>query len=1280
MNETPDTSLIDVALRYVEQVVSVFSRTAARREEVERTYASETEATANDHRTRARRLDKRLSAAIEDCEDTRRRRTEQAIETSTQDLETLAERTEQRRLDILDSSERRQSHVAKSAEGRRWMAESLYEVGHMKAAEAVRLAQVALDSARHRQGQLGAPDVEASPDPSAPLLELDQIESLLSQAESMARQTTETGWRTCLRNAMLGACVVIPPAAVWLACTSLASPDALRWTLVSAALGITAAAGLHIRRRLWIRSTVRQAHAHAADATAAAATRLGKMQAELADQERSARENRNARLQEVRDSVSTMLDQAAPEVRSDLEKIADHAKRREALIRQERARFLKTVEDRRLETLEQIEAERATETEAIERDFADRTATNETAYEQAWSDLEQAWSDAASTLRSLREAAAEASAGTAPHITLENWSEAPLATAPFAELAIGSIAVTGADIPPGPPSDPRLAWAEPPCVDLPIGLHLESAHYLQIDCPAAHRAEGVRMLQSVLFRLVTSMPPSMIKLMLADPVGLGETFAGFMHLADYENAAVSRVWSEPRHIESQLAKRTEHMERVIQTYLRDEFDSLADYNRHAKAIAEQYQAVVMADYPAGINASGAKRLESILSAGGRCGVIAIVLRDTDREIPEHLESADRIQPDIGLRFDGTRWEIVHPPLKDFPFTPAASTPPEAMAGMLHRIGEAAVEGQRVEVPFEVIAPTDEARWTRTTETELRVALGQTGANRYLEMSLGRGTTQHALLAGRTGSGKSTLLHVLITNLALWYSPDEVEFHMVDFKKGVEFQTYANHVLPHARVIAIESDREFGLSVLQKLDRELRRRGDVFREASVQDLAGWRSKRSERMPRILLVVDEFQEFFVDDDQIAQEAGLLLDRLVRQGRAFGMHVLMGSQTLDGAFSLARSTLGQMGVRIALQCTEADSYLILNDDNPAARMLRRPGDAIYNDAGGKLEGNTPFQVVWLGDAERDDVLEGLSRLDADRFPGAPRPQFVFRGNVPSLLSSDEAILERIAAAPTSPDTLTLLLGDPIAITEQTRLTLRPQSGANALLVGQHAEAANALLIAALLQAASDLPAAASPDQEGLMIWVLDGTPPDALFAGRLAAFGERLPHQVTRVTSRNVEAELQRLTDILDARAGTGRAGGAHILVLGLEPGRIPLLRPADDDFSFSMDEDAAAAPDKQLAALLRDGPVAGIHSMLWFDGLNNLNRGLSRASQREFHAKVLFQMGANDSGQLIDATAAADLGPNRALLHMDSFGTIEKFRPWGIPDAEWLDMAATTIRGR
>jgi len=61
-------------------------------------------------------------------------------------------------------------------------------------------------------------------------------------------------------------------------------------------------------------------------------------------------------------------------------------------------------------------------------------------------------------------------------------------------------------------------------------------------------------------------------------------------------------------------------------------------------------------------------------------------------------------------------------------------------------------------------------------------------------------------------------HALLTNLALTYSPDEAELYLIDFKEGVEFQWYATYRLPHARVVAIQSEREFGLSVLQTARR------------------------------------------------------------------------------------------------------------------------------------------------------------------------------------------------------------------------------------------------------------------------------------------------------------------------------------------------------------------------------------------------------------------------------------------------------------------------------
>ena len=90
--------------------------------------------------------------------------------------------------------------------------------------------------------------------------------------------------------------------------------------------------------------------------------------------------------------------------------------------------------------------------------------------------------------------------------------------------------------------------------------------------------------------------------------------------------------------------------------------------------------------------------------------------------------------------------------------------------------------------------------------------------------------------------------------------------------------------------------------------------------------------------------------------------------------------------------------MAVRIALHCSEADSQLILDDTNVAARLLTRPGEAIYNDAGGLVEGNSPFQTAWLPDDERADYLEDVCKLARERGAGQ-RDAMLAAGVAPNM-----------------------------------------------------------------------------------------------------------------------------------------------------------------------------------------------------------------------------------------------------------------------------------------
>ena len=350
----------------------------------------------------------------------------------------------------------------------------------------------------------------------------------------------------------------------------------------------------------------------------------------------------------------------------------------------------------------------------------------------------------------------------------------------------------------------------------------------------------------------------------------------------------------------------------------------------------------------------------------------LVHYDQRADIPAGFQMDDLRKACLCVRSNMDGFFLKDNPVSGTKLTLDAPPEPELLSRWVHRIGEANRDSNRIEVPFSFIAPPEGQMWSSDTSKELTVPIGRSGATKLQQLALGKGTCQHALIAGKTGSGKSTLFHVIVSNSPCGAIRTRWSFTSSILKRGL-----SSNAMPTPSFLMPASSRlrvivNLDLVFYSVLDEELKERGEVFRAAGVQDVPGYRATpEAKPMPRTLLLIDEFQEFFTMDDQISQQAAVLLDRIVRQGRAFGIHAVLGSQTLGGAFTLARATLGQMTVRIALACNEADAYLIMDDSNPAPRLLTRPGEGIYNDRAGAVEANSPFQVVWLDEKERDSYL---------------------------------------------------------------------------------------------------------------------------------------------------------------------------------------------------------------------------------------------------------------------------------------------------------------------
>ena len=810
----------------------------------------------------------------------------------------------------------------------------------------------------------------------------------------------------------------------------------------------------------------------------------------------------------------------------------------------------------------------------------------------------------------------------------------------------------------------------------PALLPVIGSRNVVIKVSGAAKEKAIGALQSITLRLFLTLPPGKIRFLMIDPVGRGANMSAFLNLRDEVRKKIvigDRIWTEANHIEQRLADLTAHVETVIQQYLTNKYATMEAYNEAVGGVSEAYRLLCIANFPANFTETSARRLISIAVNGSKTGVYVLVMVDTEQPLPHgfshtDLEELERVATVIEHTGNGFMWkeDVLSKAILELESPP----PREQFNSFVEKVGAATETAFKVEIPFSKVMPTREEWWQGNASAGLQVPIGMQGTKKLL-FDLGKGTAHHALVVGKPGSGKSNLLHSLIMNLTFTYSPDELALYLIDFKKGVEFRDYAYYQLPHARVVAIQSEREFGLSVLRELDRELQERGDRFTNVGVNNLQLYRAKQqSEKMPRIFLLVDEFHEFFTEDDQLSRHVAVILDRLVRQGRAFGIHVLLASQSLNSSYNISKSTTDQIGVRIALQCSEADSRIILGEDNAAAKGLERSGDAIYNDANGLVEGNKRFQVVFLSNDQLKNYLQEIKEYTQQVCWVSPKPQIVFDGLELARMEDNFLLKEALESAvwPKPCPAVSMWLGDPIAIKDPMSAIFRRQSRSNLLILGQNEDAAVSMLLAALVS----LSVQQSP--QNVVFYVVDLSNMDSVWHGRVNHLSEAFPHRVKIRRRREVLQTVQEIESLIKERSaheGDPFGESIYLIIIGLQ--RAKDMR-SDDPYDRTESSN-------QFSTVLREGPEIDVHTLLCCDTYTNLERSLDRKDIAQFDLRVVLQMSANDSNKIIDSDAASKLGPCSALfLDEDRASQPEKFRPYNFPSQNWISEVGLRMKSK
>jgi DNA segregation ATPase FtsK/SpoIIIE-like protein len=234
---------------------------------------------------------------------------------------------------------------------------------------------------------------------------------------------------------------------------------------------------------------------------------------------------------------------------------------------------------------------------------------------------------------------------------------------------------------------------------------------------------------------------------------------------------------------------------------------------------------------------------------------------------------------------------------------------------------------------------------------------------------------HTLVAGSTGSGKSVCMNAIITGLILTKTPLELRMIMIDPKR-VELTPYQG--IPHLyHPVIVEADR--AVIVLKSLVDEMMGRFRQLEQAGVKNIAAYNEKMSQRMPYLVILVDELADLMLT---AAGDVERLLVRLAQLGRATGVHLVVATQrpSVDVVTGLIKANFPSR-ISFAVM-SQIDSRTIL--DSVGAEKLLGRGDMLYMP----IDKPKPSRVqgAFLNDHEIEGVVSSWKSMG-----GPPLPELV-------------------------------------------------------------------------------------------------------------------------------------------------------------------------------------------------------------------------------------------------------------------------------------------------
>ena len=460
----------------------------------------------------------------------------------------------------------------------------------------------------------------------------------------------------------------------------------------------------------------------------------------------------------------------------------------------------------------------------------------------------------------------------------------------------------------------------------------------------------------------------------------------------------------------------------------NDVDDIFEFNQKFEALKQDVHLLVLVDYPNGMNKQIVKELKQIMANGNRAGIFTLLVNNMSIKCEDYSFKNEDNNEFISwavknaLVISGLEDKMFLAQLgADSSFVPKTSINMDIFRRVIDTLKQNKELTKTKPVPMSQMfeASDKDATSSKDAGEVLDIPIGIRGADvQTLKLDASGNGNPHAVVIGGTGSGKSILLHTIILSACYKYSPKDLNFYLIDFKGGREFEFYqANNMienqLPHIKLTGLTNDVEDGLAILQNLQIELQRRNDLFAEKGVKDIIQYR-KMGGDMPRLFVIVDEIQELFEKDEKLGQRAIEILRGLFKLGRAYGISLLWASQNIPRVIGLKDQVLSQIGNKISLKLNNPDEAMDIGIDSKKVRALNRPEKGLGVISDSRLSNDSAeFRVAFA----EDDLNERMKLVKTilDKWKGVERSKkplyIVGNGIDPSPIAEGTVFTEKLS-----------------------------------------------------------------------------------------------------------------------------------------------------------------------------------------------------------------------------------------------------------------------------